>query len=635
MPAAARGYTTLDFTILQTSNGTLQQYDGQSGVGLAELSIPGVRADEVLRLPTDLFTAAGTNGAGQALTVMLTRDRVNPQTPYKTDPELSMAREFTLPTTRAFGLGGTARISAQASDSVLDQLLGRAGVTATSSAALPGSLGARASSALDGSSSTAWTNAFGGNVGSWIQVHSPAAATLSSLDLQVVADGLHSVPTALKLVVDGTKVRDIALPASTDRKAKDATVTLPVSFAPVTGHTFRFVITGERTETTTDYFKHTPQILPVAIAELGEPGLGVAAPAPRVQGGCRTDLLTVDGTPVPVRIAGTTAAAVARDGLQVQPCGPPLTLAAGTHVLRTARGVDTGVDLDQLLLSSTAGGGAASTADPFPGQVRTADAPHVQVTGEGPVSYDLSVTGATPGRPFWLVLGQSLSPGWQATVGGHALDEPQLVDGFANGWLVTPTSSTFDVSLRWTAQTKVWIGVAISAVALLVCVLMMLRPRRVTLGRPAPAAPSPGDDSLPALVAPWARDGRTRPLRRTAVAVLVSAALAAVLITPLVGGIVLAATLAAVLLPRGRLVLRAGSVGALAVSAAYVLEVQARYTLPDSSGWAQEFHKVAALSWVAVALLVADVLVGWARRDPPGEPGSDIVSSEDVAPPLT
>lgn len=635
VPAAARGYTTLDFTILQTSNGTLQQYDGQSGVGLAELSIPGVRASEVLRLPTDLFSAAGTNGADQALSVLLTRDRVNPQTPYKTDPELSMAREFTLPTARTFGLGGTARISAQALDSVIDTLVGRTGVTATASSALPGSLDARAASALDGKAQTAWTNSFGGNIGSWLQVHSPTATTLSSLNLQVIADGLHSVPTSLKLIVDGTKVRDITLPASSDRRAKDATVTLPVSFAPVTGHTFRFVITGERTETTTDYFKHTPQILPVAIAELGAPGLEIGPSAATVQGGCRSDLLTVDGRPVPIRVVGSTTAAIARDGLQIQLCGAPLTLGAGTHVLRTARGLSTGIDVDQLLLSSAAGGGAASPADPFPGQVRTASAPHVQVTGEGAISYDLTVTGATPGKPFWLVLGQSLSPAWQATIGGHTQGPAQLVDGYANGWLVTPTSSTFDVSLRWTAQTKVWIGVGLSAITLLICVLLVLRPRRVTFGRAAPEPASPGDESLPSLVGLWTRDARGRSVRRAVVAVAVSAGLAAVLITPVVGLVLLAATLAALLLPRGRFLLRAGSAGALAISTAYVLEVQARYHLPDSSGWAQEFHKVATLSWVAVALLVADVLVGWARRDAPAQPGTEIVSSEEVNGPLT
>ncbi len=121
----SRSFTQVEFKIIQTSNGTLRQYDGQSGVGLAELEIPGVTATEMLRLPTDLFKAAGTDGANQALSIMLSRDRANPQEPFKTDTELSMSREFTLPTTRTFNVGGTARISATVHDAVLDELLGR------------------------------------------------------------------------------------------------------------------------------------------------------------------------------------------------------------------------------------------------------------------------------------------------------------------------------------------------------------------------------------------------------------------------------------------------------------------------------------------------------------------------------
>ena len=65
--------------------------------------------------------------------------------------------------------------------------------------------------------------------------------------------------------------------------------------------------------------------------------------------------------------------------------------------------------------------------------------PQVTVTGEGPVAYRLAVSGATPGKPFWLVLGQSLSPGWAAKATGlGSLGKPQLVDGYANGWLITP-----------------------------------------------------------------------------------------------------------------------------------------------------------------------------------------------------
>ena len=55
--------------------------------------------------------------------------------------------------------------------------------------------------------------------------------------------------------------------------------------------------------------------------------------------------------------------------------------------------------------------------------------------GSSPDSYDLKVR--TDGKPFWLVLGRPA-----ATVGrrggGESLGTPQLVNGFANGWLVRP-----------------------------------------------------------------------------------------------------------------------------------------------------------------------------------------------------
>jgi arabinofuranan 3-O-arabinosyltransferase len=616
-------FTSVEFKIVQTSNGTLPNYDGQSGVGLAELSIPGIKASEVLRLPNDLFTAAGTDGSKQALSVMLTRDRANPQEPFKSDTELSMARQFTLPTDRTFGIGGTARISATATDSALDSILGRddstdtAGiVTATSSNSLPGSLDARATSALDDNPKTAWTNAFGGNIGSWIQMQSATPVTLSSLNLKVIADGRHSVPTSLQLLVDGKAVRNITLPAIQDGKTADNTVSAPVSFAPVTGSTFRFVVKTERKENTEDYFNHGPLELPVAIAELGAPGLTVAKPAASLPTQCRRDLLTIDGKPIGVEVGGSSTAAVARDGLEVRLCELPVKLSAGTHTLLTARGSLTGIDLDRLVLSSAADQGAANPADAFPGDVRTTDTPRVTVTGEGPVAYRLSVSGAKTGTPFWLVLGQSLSPGWQAKlVGGSTLGPPQLIDGYANGWLINPTSSTMDIELDWTPQTKVWIGIGVSAVSLLICLLMVMRRGTVRLGRSAELDEVPGGEAMPYLVSPWRRDTAPLTKRRAAIAALLSAALAAVLITPLSGLIILAATLIGLFVPRGRLLLRVGSVATLAISAGYVMEVQARYDLPETGQWVQAFHKVATLSWLAVAFLVADLLVGWARRE--------------------
>ena len=395
-------------------------------------------------------------------------------------------------------------------------------MTATSSSALPGSLNARAASAIDDNPKTAWTNSFGGNIGSWVQIQSATGpATISKLNLQVIADGKHSVPTTITLLVDGGKEKRVLhLPAVTDRNGADSVVSAPVSFAPVTGTTFKFVITAERRETTTDYFAHGPLEVPVAIAELGIPGLKVAASNATLDSICRTNLLKVDGQPVGLQVGGSTSAAVARNGLNVQLCGKPLTLSAGTHTLTTAHGNVTGYDLDRLILSSSPGGKAADPTNPFPGTVRTAttkgsNVPQVTVTGEGPVAYRLSVSGATPGKPFWLVLGQSLSPGWHAKADGiGGLGKPQLVDGYANAWLITPKSADFDVSLDWTPQKRVWIGIAVSAVALLICLLMVLRREPVRLRLSPPDEPLPGSEAAPVLDLPL-RQGSGTPLAET------------------------------------------------------------------------------------------------------------------------
>ena len=130
-----------------------------------------------------------------------------------------------------------------------------------------------------------------------------------------------------------------------------------------------------------------------------------------------------------------------------------------------------------------------------------------------------------------------------------------------------------------------------------------------------PAALQPGGEATPVLISPFARDAGTLAPKRAIVATVLAAGLAAILITPLAGLITLAAVLVGFFAPRGRTLLRVGSAACLLISALYVLQVQARYHLPETGQWVQAFHKVATLSWLTVAFLVADVLVGWARRD--------------------
>ena len=112
--------------------------------------------------------------------------------------------------------------------------------------------------------------------------------------------------------------------------------------------------------------------------------------------------------------------------------------------------------------------------------------PTVRVLGSTATSAKLEVEGAT--RPFWLVLGESLNAGWEATgPGGQSLGPPQLIDGYANGWYVTPPpGGAFTVTLQFDAAEDRDARRASSPVATLALCLML---GFVPVGdHPAPAA---------------------------------------------------------------------------------------------------------------------------------------------------
>ena len=54
--------------------------------------------------------------------------------------------------------------------------------------------------------------------------------------------------------------------------------------------------------------------------------------------------------------------------------------------------------------------------------------------------------------------------------GVGSLGTPTLIDGYANGWYITPTGSgPIEITLTWTPQRVVWIAIGLSALALAVC----------------------------------------------------------------------------------------------------------------------------------------------------------------------
>jgi hypothetical protein len=493
--------------------------------------------------------------------------------------------------------------------------------------------------AIDGNPGTAWQTALGApdQAGQWVQYTLDAPLTVSRLDLQVVADGRHSVPTRITVSADG-QAESVDLPAVADRKAPGSVVAVPVDLpAPVTGATIRVTVDSVRSETTTDYDTQAQDTLPIGIAELGIPGL-TAPPTPaNLSGTCSDDLLTIDGNPVWVSVSGTTATALARDPLSVALCGPDVAgihLVAGSHTLRSVNGATSGIDLDALALASAAGGGAATVSPSGqlapPAKVPT---PSVTLGRQTSTTIHLELSGVTTStQPFELVLGQSINAGWQATTAGHAFGRPVLIDGFANSWRIDPVLLESDiqdgrlaVTLNWAPQRSVNLALVISAATVVLCLgillVVVLRRRRsgvegydgenddvdaYTDRTDNELTWVEGDKSVPA---PW---GMTVA---GAVVVGIAAWLIAAPITGLVVGV---ATGVVLRRPRWRLVLGVVATVAIAAVGIYVVVSQGVDPKPANGGWPAAFGVAGALAWVGVLFLVADgaveVIFGSRRR---------------------
>ena len=114
-----------------------------------------------------------------------------------------MVREVRVPDRRAPSASAARRASPDAPDEALDVAASAfpasrpAAITVTSSQHLPGGRRRAGSSAIDGDPTTVWSDGVRRSVGSGVDVQTAEPVTFDHLDLQVVADGQHSVPTQL------------------------------------------------------------------------------------------------------------------------------------------------------------------------------------------------------------------------------------------------------------------------------------------------------------------------------------------------------------------------------------------------------------------------------------------------------
>ena len=387
------------------------------------------------------------------------------------DGETDMDRRLDPPAARAYRTDAWTSVSPDAPDSRIDRLAGiRGGARFDSSGRFQGLARHRASAAFDGDPGTAW-------VADRLDAGRPALRWRTARPerirrLRLTASDLPAAtPTRVRVSADGRSSPVV-------RVGRDGRIDLPRA---LTGRSFRLQVV--RASRQRGPRGDTPPT--VAIARLAGPGVPVAPaarPGPLAARCGDAAVRTAAGT-IPLRVSGTTADLEAGRPLRARGCGPARRLPAGGQDLTTREGV---VRVDHLRLRSPAPAGAAATR----GGGAVVDA---GTTSRGRHEGVRVVTAG----PSWLVLGESFNRGWRASCDGDDLGEPEVVDGYANGWRAP--AGCRDVTMAFGPQRALNVGYLFSAVACAVLLVFLLVTRR----RRAPEAGDAGAVAADAPPVAW------------------------------------------------------------------------------------------------------------------------------------
>jgi arabinofuranan 3-O-arabinosyltransferase len=388
-------------------------------VGIAEISVPGVRASRVIVAPNVTVSGGGSGRAGDPTAVVLAKTQPQPTGCMLTSlrwvcsPSLTTLAEeqygfdqaFTESAAGQAQLRGSAVLIAPAQVDKYAHSSGKAQVTASSvSTSDPEDL---ARSAFDGDPATTW-------IAGPLDAH-PMLKIRWAHRLKVGQVTIQRPPGASGLLQ--------VLILGSGGQVRGGTVgpTGALRFAPM--------LTNELT------FKFTPLLGPVQITDIvipGVPPLGTPSGPFRLPCGLGP-LVELNGKVVPTRVSGTFAELLTGRPLRFTACSQ-VTIAAGTN--RLVEPATDGFDIQDVVLDSSGAQAlsAGASVPATPGRVLAW------------TSQRRSIRVAADTRSY-LVVNENFNAGWRASIGGRRLRAVRL-DGWAQAWLL-PAGTAGVVTLTY------------------------------------------------------------------------------------------------------------------------------------------------------------------------------------------
>ena len=459
--------------------------DSGPSVGFAEILEKDLTSPEVIQVPGRIQTF---ERIAPPTSYVFNRWRADDFARWRSDPEMTLQRSFITSHEANFKPTVQIRLNKRASDQVLyealnlslldGELLNLNGTSFGANSRLQGDASWWGLGALDGDRETQWWTAPPiDQMAHTIPILTvPLSNTVTFLEIEQVmaADSSRLTGITLEFVIDGEVVESVQLDVPPPDEIGVSRLEVPARSSDFV----RIHLSGIDPVLIVDSESGVLTTAPVGIREISSDGWSQVSPPEQFDTGCRTDLLSLDGQGVPLRLSGSLSAALTGQVIEAEFCSDSvLRLGAGEHRISSRSGLLTGWDVDAVAYRDT-------------------DRTPIDVAEPANTTFQRgqrTIQGLNCPSGCWLEVFDGWNTGWSASLGDTMLDEPRSSSGGRNVWFLDSAETSSPLEIVWTPQKFMWWALATSLSTLLVLAVMALRSSRSRVVVPQAAFEPPLD----------------------------------------------------------------------------------------------------------------------------------------------